>query len=52
MSPYDHPHGGGRKSKGNKQPRSPWGWVTKGRKTVRRKKSYVVVPRWKANMKK
>lgn len=31
--PYsvDHPHGGGRgKSKGNKHPRSPWGWLTKG----------------------
>jgi ribosomal protein L2 len=27
----DHPHGGGRgKSKGNKHPRSPWGWLTKG----------------------
>ncbi|KAJ3116860.1 hypothetical protein HK098_006465 [Nowakowskiella sp. JEL0407] len=35
MSPYDHPHGGGRKSKGNKAPRSPWGWKTKGWKTNR-----------------
>ena len=30
----DHPHGGGRgKSKGNKQPRSIWGWLTKGKRT-------------------
>ncbi len=32
----DHPHGGGRgKSKGNKQPRSVWGWLTKGKRTRR-----------------
>lgn len=48
MSPVDHPHGGGRKSKGNKAPRSPWGWLTKGWRSVRRKKWYVVQPRWKA----
>jgi ribosomal protein L2 len=24
QSPFSHPHGGGRKSKGNKHPRSPW----------------------------
>lgn len=30
----DHPHGGGRgKSKGNKQPRSVWGWLAKGKRT-------------------
>ena len=30
----DHPHGGGRgKSKGNKHPRSIWGWNTKGKRT-------------------
>ncbi|KZS93351.1 ribosomal protein L2 [Sistotremastrum niveocremeum HHB9708] len=34
MNPVDHPHGGGRgKSKGNKHPRSVWGWLTKGRRT-------------------
>ncbi|KAJ3192837.1 hypothetical protein HK101_005894 [Irineochytrium annulatum] len=48
----DHPHGGGRKSKGNKQARSRWGWLTKGWKTVRRKKWFIVLPRWKANLKK
>ncbi|KAJ3048908.1 hypothetical protein HK102_012604 [Quaeritorhiza haematococci] len=48
MSPVDHPHGGGQKSKGNKHPRSPWGWKTKGFKTVRRKKWYLVTPKWKA----
>ncbi|KAI1790970.1 mitochondrial ribosomal protein subunit L2 [Ganoderma leucocontextum] len=34
MNRNDHPHGGGRgKSKGNKQPRSVWGWVAKGVRT-------------------
>jgi len=34
MNRCDHPHGGGRgKSKGNKQPRSIWGWLTKGKRT-------------------
>ncbi|CAL1694806.1 unnamed protein product [Somion occarium] len=34
MNRCDHPHGGGRgKSKGNKQPRSVWGWLTKGKRT-------------------
>ncbi|KAH9830485.1 mitochondrial ribosomal protein subunit L2 [Rhodofomes roseus] len=34
MNRCDHPHGGGRgKSKGNKQPRSIWGWVSKGVRT-------------------
>ncbi|KLO20613.1 ribosomal protein L2 [Schizopora paradoxa] len=36
MNRVDHPHGGGRgKSKGNKQPRSVWGWLTKGKRTRR-----------------
>lgn len=48
MSPVDHPHGGGSKSKGGKHPRSIWGWKTKGVKTVRKKKWYVVTPKWKA----
>ncbi len=39
---------GGKKCKGGKAPRSPWGWKTKGPKTVKRKKWYVVLPRWKA----
>ncbi|KAI9503799.1 mitochondrial 54S ribosomal protein rml2 [Coemansia spiralis] len=34
MNTHDHPHGGGRgKSKGNKDPRSPWGKLAKGGKT-------------------
>lgn len=34
MNPRDHPHGGGRgKSKGNRHPCSPWGKLTKGKKT-------------------
>ncbi|VDC07335.1 unnamed protein product [Peniophora sp. CBMAI 1063] len=34
MNKVDHPHGGGRgKSKSNKHPRSPWGWLTKGKRT-------------------
>lgn len=49
MNPVDHPHGGGRKSKGGKAARSPWGWLTKGPKTVKNKKWFVVVPRWKVN---
>ncbi|KAJ3045548.1 hypothetical protein HDV00_009205 [Rhizophlyctis rosea] len=52
MSPVDHPHGGGGKSKGGKQARTPWGMYTKGYKTVRAyklsKKWYLVTPRWKA----
>jgi ribosomal protein L2 len=51
MSPVDHPHGGGRKNIGNQPPKSPWGIQTKGWRTVRRKKWFVVSPRW-ANKKK
>ena len=42
---------GGRKCKGGKAPRSPWGWKTKGWRTVRGKKRfkwYTLVPRWEA----
>jgi ribosomal protein L2 len=48
MSPYDHPHGGGSKSKGGKAPRSIWGWKTKGPRTVKRKRWFIITPRWKA----
>ncbi|KAJ3004366.1 UNVERIFIED_CONTAM: hypothetical protein HDU68_005149 [Siphonaria sp. JEL0065] len=51
QNPCDHPHGGGSNSKGNKHPRTPWGWLTKGWKTVRRKRWFIVTPRWKANKK-
>ncbi|KAJ3294648.1 hypothetical protein HK104_003390 [Borealophlyctis nickersoniae] len=48
MSPVHHPHGGGRKSKGGRPPRSPWGWLTKGWRTVRgRRKWYIITPHWK-----
>ena len=31
MNPVDHPHGG--RTNGGRQPVSPWGWKTKGKKT-------------------
>ncbi|KAI9296906.1 ribosomal protein L2 [Neoconidiobolus thromboides FSU 785] len=46
MNPRDHPHGGGRgKSKGNRQPTSPWGVLAKGGKTRTRPNPMVVKPR-------
>jgi large subunit ribosomal protein L2 len=34
MNPVDHPMGGGEgRSHGGRQPASPWGWLTKGKKT-------------------
>lgn len=34
MNPVDHPHGGGEgRTKGGRNPVSPWGWCTKGMKT-------------------
>ena len=34
MNPVDHPHGGGEgRTKGGRNPVSPWGWGTKGTKT-------------------
>jgi len=39
MNPVDHPHGGGEgRSKGH-QSQSPWGWITKGHKTRKKKPS-------------
>jgi large subunit ribosomal protein L2 len=38
MNPIDHPHGGGQgKSKGGAHPVTPWGKLTKGKPTRRRK---------------
>ncbi|MBI1823231.1 MAG: 50S ribosomal protein L2, partial [Nitrospirae bacterium] len=39
MNPVDHPHGGGegKSGQGNPHPVSPWGMLTKGYKTRRRK---------------
>lgn len=46
MNAVDHPHGGGRgKSKGNKDPRSPWGVLAKGGKTRKHPNPFVVKPR-------
>lgn len=46
MNAVDHPHGGGRgKSKGNKDPRSPWGVLAKGGKTRKKPNPFVVKPR-------
>jgi large subunit ribosomal protein L2 len=40
MNPVDHPLGGGEgRSHGGRQPTSPWGWLTKGRKTRKRYKA-------------
>jgi large subunit ribosomal protein L2 len=38
-NPTDHPHGGSYKDKGvgMPSPKSPWGWKTKGKKTMKRK---------------
>lgn len=45
MNANAHPHGGGKKSKGNKHPRSIWGWKTKGVR-LRRKRWFIVKPKW------
>ena len=43
MNPVDHPLGGGEgKTSGGRHPCSPWGWLTKGRKTRNPRK-----PSWK-----
>lgn len=45
MNPVDHPHGGGEgRTTGGRNPVSPWGWCTKGRKTRdnRRTQRFVV----------
>ena len=40
MNPIDHPMGGGEgRSHGGRQPTSPWGWLTKGKKTRKTNKS-------------
>ncbi len=39
MNPIDHPHGGGEgKTSGGRPSCSPWGWITKGYKTRKKKK--------------
>jgi len=41
MNPVDHPHGGGegKSPQGNPHLVSPWGWLTKGKKTRKTKKA-------------
>jgi large subunit ribosomal protein L2 len=40
MNPIDHPMGGGEgRSHGGRHPTSPWGWLTKGKKTRKHKKA-------------
>ena len=44
MNPVDHPLGGGRgKSKGRNLPRAPWGQLSKGLKTRKKKKSDALI---------
>lgn len=39
MNPVDHPHGGGEgRTSGGRPSVSPWGWLTKGKKTKKNKK--------------
>lgn len=39
MNPCDHPHGGGEgKTSALRAPKSPWGWLTKGTPTKKKKK--------------
>jgi large subunit ribosomal protein L2 len=39
MNPIDHPHGGGEgKTSGGRHPTTPWGKLTKGKKTLSLKK--------------
>ena len=46
MNPVDHPHGGGEgKSSGGHKSKTPWGKLTKGRKTVKYKKKSLYSPR-------
>lgn len=40
MNPIDHPHGG--RTNGGIAPRTPWGFLTRGVKTVKNKKSYII----------
>lgn len=50
MNPVDHPHGGGEgKAKGGRHPVTPWGVITKGKKTRKNARSdkYIVKRRTK-----
>ena len=44
MNPIDHPHGGGEgKTAAGRHPVSPWGLLTKGKRTVRVRNKWVVI---------
>jgi large subunit ribosomal protein L2 len=48
MNPIDHPHGGGQgKTSGGRCSVTPWGRLTKGKKTVLKTNKYIVVKRYK-----
>ena len=44
MNPVDHPHGGGEgRTSGGRDPVTPWGVSTKGKKTRRNKKTNIFI---------
>jgi len=44
MNPVDHPHGGGQgKTSGGRPSVTPYGFITKGRPTVRVKSKYIIL---------
>jgi large subunit ribosomal protein L2 len=44
MNPVDHPMGGGEgRTSGGRQPCSPWGWLTKGKKTRHNKRTQTMI---------
>ncbi|MBE2996167.1 50S ribosomal protein L2, partial [Candidatus Liberibacter asiaticus] len=46
MNPVDHPHGGGEgKTSGGRNPCSPWGKLTKGKRTRSNKSTDVFIAR-------
>ena len=50
MNPVDHPHGG--RTNGGRQPVSPWGWKTKGKKTRNNKRTDALIVRSRHAVKK
>jgi large subunit ribosomal protein L2 len=50
MNPVDHPHGG--RTRGGRPDVSPWGWPTKGFKTVRKISPFIVRERPRGKAKK
>ena len=50
MNPVDHPHGG--RTNGGRQPVSPWGWKTKGKKTRNNKRTNGLIVRSRHAVKK